>query len=247
MAQNITLLGANYSDVPAVELPKTGGGTASFTDVTDTTAAAEDVASGKYFYSAAGVRTAGTGSGGGGGVTITALTATLPTAGWSNNTQTVTVDGVTADNVILVTYAPESKSAYVSADVSCTTQAVDSLSFSCATTPSVDIIANVMIIDGAVVPVSTYTANKVAGRYSPDISNFQFYRTCSGSPTYHLSDPDTEFEAGETVYFTWPDSFSIARDDTSATVEWVTVYPLRHKYSFIMPASDITITLNGPR
>lgn len=65
MAQNITLLGASYSAVPAVELPKTGGGTASFTDVTDTTAAASDVASGKYFYTAAGVRTEGTSSGGG--------------------------------------------------------------------------------------------------------------------------------------------------------------------------------------
>lgn len=29
---NITLLGASYSDVPAVELPKTGGGTATFID-----------------------------------------------------------------------------------------------------------------------------------------------------------------------------------------------------------------------
>ena len=66
MAQNITLLGANYSAVPAVTLPKTGGGTATFTDVTDTTAAAADVASGKYFYTAAGVKTQGTASGGGG-------------------------------------------------------------------------------------------------------------------------------------------------------------------------------------
>lgn len=67
MAQNITLMGASYSAVPAVTLPKTGGGTASFTDVTDTTAAAADVASGKYFYTASGVRTQGTNSGGGGG------------------------------------------------------------------------------------------------------------------------------------------------------------------------------------
>ncbi len=66
MAQNITLLGASYSAVPAVRLPKTGGGTADFTDVSDTTAAAADVASGKYFYTAAGVRTQGTSSGGGG-------------------------------------------------------------------------------------------------------------------------------------------------------------------------------------
>lgn len=60
MAQNITLLGASYSDVPSVLLPKTGGGQASFVDITDTTAIASDVASGKYFYTAAGVKTAGT-------------------------------------------------------------------------------------------------------------------------------------------------------------------------------------------
>ena len=76
MAQNITLLGASYSAVPSVILPKTGGGTASFTDVSDTTAAASDVASGKYFYTAAGVRTQGTSSGGGGGANIEALSIT---------------------------------------------------------------------------------------------------------------------------------------------------------------------------
>lgn len=64
MAQSIRLLGATYNNVPAVTLPKSTSGTATFTDVTDTTAAASDVASGKYFYTAAGVRTAGTGSGG---------------------------------------------------------------------------------------------------------------------------------------------------------------------------------------
>ena len=68
MAQNISIWGANYSNVPGVNLPKQGGGTATFTDVSDTTAAASDVASGKYFYTASGVRTAGTSSGGGGGI-----------------------------------------------------------------------------------------------------------------------------------------------------------------------------------
>ena len=66
MSQNISLLGATYSAVPAVTLPKQGGGTATFTDVTDTTATASDVASGTYFYTASGVRTQGTNSGGGG-------------------------------------------------------------------------------------------------------------------------------------------------------------------------------------
>ena len=63
---NVTLWGASYSNVPSIQVPKTGGGTASFTDVTDTTASASDVATGKYFYTASGVRTQGTNSGGGG-------------------------------------------------------------------------------------------------------------------------------------------------------------------------------------
>ena len=33
MAKNITLMGANYPDVPAVDLPQTGGGTARFYDI----------------------------------------------------------------------------------------------------------------------------------------------------------------------------------------------------------------------
>lgn len=66
-ARNIALLNATYSAVPAVQLPISGGGTATFTEITDTTASAADVSSGKYFYTAAGVKTEGTASGGGGG------------------------------------------------------------------------------------------------------------------------------------------------------------------------------------
>ena len=50
MAQNISLLGASYADVPSVVLPKTGGGTASFDDTTDATATASDIMSGKTAY-----------------------------------------------------------------------------------------------------------------------------------------------------------------------------------------------------
>ena len=64
MAQNITLLGASYSAVPAVVLPKTGGGTARFDDASVTTATASDVASGKIFLANNGTITTGTASGG---------------------------------------------------------------------------------------------------------------------------------------------------------------------------------------
>ena len=67
MAQ-VDLWGATYSDVPAVDLPS-GNSTVRFTDVTDTTATASDVASGKYFYGVDGARTLGTATIGGGSVT----------------------------------------------------------------------------------------------------------------------------------------------------------------------------------
>ena len=44
MAKNITLMGANYPDVPAVRLPKTGGGTAQFIDADDIQAEIGDLA-----------------------------------------------------------------------------------------------------------------------------------------------------------------------------------------------------------
>lgn len=65
MAKNISLMGASYSDVPAVVLPQTGGGTARFDDASVTTAVAADVAQGKVFIAADGTITTGTASGGG--------------------------------------------------------------------------------------------------------------------------------------------------------------------------------------
>ena len=113
MAQNVTVQGASYSAVPAVTLPKTGGGTATFTDVTDTTAAASDVASGKYFYTAAGVRTQGTSSGGGGsGLTLLKTTSlgTLSTSSTSatDTGKTMTVTGYNDYDVLVVDVSVDS-------------------------------------------------------------------------------------------------------------------------------------------
>lgn len=73
--KNITIAGATFNGVPSIDVPVSGGGTASFVEISDTTAQAADVASGKYFYTAAGVKTEGTASGGG-GVTVESLSVT---------------------------------------------------------------------------------------------------------------------------------------------------------------------------
>lgn len=50
MAQNVTIAGASYPDVPGIEVPKTGGGTAVFMDTSDANAAAGDITKGKTAY-----------------------------------------------------------------------------------------------------------------------------------------------------------------------------------------------------
>lgn len=65
-SKNIVLEGTTYNGVESITVPVSGGGSATFTEVSDTTASAADVASGKYFYDALGALTQGTASGGGG-------------------------------------------------------------------------------------------------------------------------------------------------------------------------------------
>lgn len=50
MAQNVIINGVTYPDVPEVNIPKSGGGTAQFMDTSDANAAANEILSGKTAY-----------------------------------------------------------------------------------------------------------------------------------------------------------------------------------------------------
>lgn len=77
--------------------------------------------------------------------TVPSTTPVLTSAGWSSNSQTITVSGVTSSNVVIVSPVPASVTAYADAGIICTTQATDSLTFTCTTTPSADISLTVVI------------------------------------------------------------------------------------------------------
>lgn len=54
MAQNVIINGVTYQNVPEVDIPKSGGGTAKFYDTAGANAAAGDILNGKSAYSASG-------------------------------------------------------------------------------------------------------------------------------------------------------------------------------------------------
>lgn len=54
MAQNVIINGVTYSNVPEVDIPKSGGGTAKFYDTAGANAAAGDILTGKTAYGASG-------------------------------------------------------------------------------------------------------------------------------------------------------------------------------------------------
>ena len=77
-------------------------------------------------------------------------TVTLPASGWSSNTQTVTVQGVLADEsaqLIQPMPAVASQDAYISAGIICSGQAANQLTFKCSTVPTDDISLYVVITE----------------------------------------------------------------------------------------------------
>ena len=73
-------------------------------------------------------------------------TITLTVAGWSSNTQTVNVTGMTATGVVLVSPDPTDQADYTSAGIICSAQAAGTLTFTCSTTPAADLSVNVVML-----------------------------------------------------------------------------------------------------
>jgi hypothetical protein len=93
-SKNIIAKGATYNGVESVTFPVSGGGNATFYEVSDTTAGASDVASGKYFYTSSGVKTEGTASGG----SATLITKNI-TANGTYNASSDNADGYSSVTV----------------------------------------------------------------------------------------------------------------------------------------------------
>lgn len=80
------------------------------------------------------------------GATAAANTCSLTVAGWSSNTQTVSVEGMAADRIVIIGPVVGSIDVCKTNAVYCSAQGNGTLTFKCQTTPSVAITMNVIMI-----------------------------------------------------------------------------------------------------
>lgn len=92
MAQDVVINGVTYEDVPEVDIPLSGGGTAKFFDTSGADITAGDVLSGKVGYNASGSVSGSMANNGGtgGDISTVAGTVTIP-AGYTSG-GTVAID-----------------------------------------------------------------------------------------------------------------------------------------------------------
>lgn len=69
----------------------------------------------------------------------------LPANGWSSETQTVAVPGVTSATNIVVSPAPSSRDNYLASDIYMSAQGEGTVTFSCASAPSSDVTVNLLL------------------------------------------------------------------------------------------------------
>ena len=103
MAQNVIINGVTYSNVPEVDIPKSGGGTAKFYDTASANAAATDILTGKTAYGSSGSVSGSMANNGATGGTIgtKAGTYTIPAGYTSGGTVSLTnVTDCVAGNIL---------------------------------------------------------------------------------------------------------------------------------------------------
>ena len=82
-----------------------------------------------------------------GGVEVTkGVAVELAADGWTDNTQTVNVAGVTDESIVIASAAPASREVYGDSGIYCAAQSAGALTFKCESAPSVAVTANVIIL-----------------------------------------------------------------------------------------------------
>lgn len=96
MAQNVIINGVTYQNVPEVDIPKVGGGTAKFYDASSGTADAGDILSGKTAYGSNGAVTGSMPNNGatGGPISTKSGTVTIPAGYTSGGTVSILASAV---------------------------------------------------------------------------------------------------------------------------------------------------------
>lgn len=91
MAQNVVINGVTYSNVPEVDIPKSGSGTAKFYDTSGADAAAGDILSGKSAFNASGSISGSMANNGstGGTISTKAGSVTIPAGYTSGGTVSI--------------------------------------------------------------------------------------------------------------------------------------------------------------
>ena len=105
MAQNVVINSVTYSNVPEVDIPKSGGGTAKFYDTSGANAAAGDLLTGKTAFGASGSVSGSMANNGStsGEIETKAGTVTIPagyTSGGTVSLKASAVTDLTAANIL---------------------------------------------------------------------------------------------------------------------------------------------------
>ena len=88
-----------------------------------------------------------TGTHRGGGITAMKYVRTLASASWSNNSQTLSLNGVDSDSVVFIGPAPNYEDAFVNYGVTMSGQGNGTITLSCVATPSSAIDINILILN----------------------------------------------------------------------------------------------------